>query len=122
MPELREHHIGDWHGHTWDEIEATSPGAKAAWVAEEIDQPPGGESRDDFHARVREAIGQIAERRPASRTLVVAHGGVVRALERLSGAQPHPIAFLSGRWFSLTHGILQARSTFLAEEPTGRDF
>lgn len=58
--QLREHHIGDWDGHTWDEIEATSPGAKAAWVAEEIDQPPGGESRDDFHTRVQEAIVQIA--------------------------------------------------------------
>jgi 2,3-bisphosphoglycerate-dependent phosphoglycerate mutase len=121
-PDLREHDIGDWDGHTWDEIEVDWPGAKAAWVAEEIDQPPGGESRDAFHGRVWRGVTGIAGTRPGGRLLVVAHGGVVRALERMAGVEPHPIAFLSGRWFSLADGRLHAGEPFMAEEPTGRDF
>jgi broad specificity phosphatase PhoE len=122
MAGLREHNIGDWDGRTWDEIEVNWPGAKAAWVAEEIDQPPGGESRDQFHARLWQALTDIVRDRQGQRVLVVAHGGVVRALERIGGAKPHPIAFLSGRWFVWNQGDLQAGREFMAEEPTGRDF
>ena len=121
MAGLREHNIGDWDGPTSDEIEVNWPGAKAAWVAEEVDQPPGGESRDQFHARLWQALTDIVRDRQGQRVLVVAHGGVVRALERMGGAKPHPIAFLSGRWFSWTDGRLQAGREFMAEEPTGRD-
>ena len=122
MPELREHNIGAWDGRTWDEIEADWPGAKAAWVAEEIEQPPDGESRKDFHDRVWRAITAIAEQRGRGRVLVVAHGGVVRALEHMGGAQPHPIAFLSGRWFAWVGGRLRAGAVFVPQEPVGRDF
>jgi hypothetical protein len=96
--------------------------AKAAWVAGEIDQPPGGESRDQFHARLWQTLPDLVRDRQGQRLLVVAHGGVVRALERIGDANPRPIAFLSGRWFSWTHGRLQAGNEFMAEEPTGRDF
>jgi broad specificity phosphatase PhoE len=121
-PQLREHDIGDWDGRTWDEIEVDWPGAKAAWVAEEIHLPPNGESRDDFHARVWQAVSRVAAERPGQRVLIVAHGGVVRALERMAGAEPHAIAFLSGRWFTWSDGALRPGPHFAAEEPTGRDF
>lgn len=122
MAELREHHIGDWDGRTWEEIEVDWPGAKDAWIAEEIERPPGGESSDEFHARVWRAISAIVRLRQRGRVLVVAHGGVVRALERMGGERPRPVAFLSGRWFEWRGGRLRAGSGFRAEAPSGRDF
>lgn len=121
-PDLREHNIGEWDGLTWDEIERTWPGVKARWVSEELDQAPGGEHRADFHARVRRAIDRVARERPGARRLVVAHGGVVRALEDLAATQRHAIDFLSGRWFIWHRGELRAGEPFLAVQPTGRDF
>jgi broad specificity phosphatase PhoE len=120
--DLREHNIGDWDGKTWDEIERDTPGAKAAWVAEELDQPPNGETRQAFYERVQRAIHQVAEDRPGARRLVVAHGGVVRALERLAGIEPTAIQFLSGRWFSYDDGELKAGDRFEATRKEGEDF
>jgi broad specificity phosphatase PhoE len=120
--DLREHDIGDWDGKTWEEIERDWPGAKAAWVAEEMDQPPNGETRQDFHARVERALRAVAEERPGARRLVVAHGGVVRALERMAGIEPTPIQFLSGRWFSYGDGQLKAGDPFDVTRREGADF
>jgi glucosyl-3-phosphoglycerate phosphatase len=122
VAELREHDIGEWDGRTWAEIEADRPGAMAAWVAEQIEQPPGGETRTAFHERVLAGITRVAGDRSGGRTLVVAHGGVVRACERLAGVEPHPIDFLSGRWFAFRDGRLKALDAFQAEPPSGRDF
>jgi broad specificity phosphatase PhoE len=120
--DLREHDIGEWDGRTWEEIEREWPGAKAEWVAERIDTPPGGESRAAFHQRVERALRQAVEGRPPGRFLIVAHGGVVRALERLAGIEPTPIEFLSGRWFSLDNGQLRAGDSFQATRQRGEDF
>jgi broad specificity phosphatase PhoE len=120
--DLREHDVGEWDGMTWDEIEQDWPGAKAAWVAERIDTPPGGESRSAFHERVERAVREAAMGRPGGRYLIVAHGGVVRALERLAEIEPTPIEFLSGRWFSFDDGRLRAGDRFWATRPEGADF
>jgi glucosyl-3-phosphoglycerate phosphatase len=120
--DLREHNIGEWDGLTWDEIEQRWPGSKGRWVREEMDRAPGGESRADFHARVGRAIRRAARDQPGTRRLVVAHGGVVRALEALAGVERHAIAFLSGRWFTWADGALHAGDTFLAAQPVGHDF
>jgi probable phosphoglycerate mutase len=121
-PDLREHDIGEWDGKTWEEIERDWPGAKDAWVAERIDTPPGGEPRAAFHERVERAVRKLAAERPGGRHLVVAHGGVVRSLERLAGIEPTPIEFLSGRWFSLDDGRLAGGDRFWATPPEGEDF
>jgi broad specificity phosphatase PhoE len=120
--DLREHDIGEWDGKTWEEIERDWPGAKDAWVAEQIDTPPGGEPRAAFHERVERAVRKLADDRPGGRYLVVAHGGVVRTLERLAGIEPTPIEFLSGRWFSFDDGRLRAGDRFWATRPEGEDF
>jgi broad specificity phosphatase PhoE len=120
--DLREHDIGEWDGKTWEEIERGWPGAKDAWVAERIDTPPGGESRSAFHERVECALRKVAAGRPGGRHLIVAHGGVVRALERLAGIEPTAIEFLSGRWFSFDDGRLRAGDRFWATRPEGEDF
>lgn len=114
---LREHDIGEWDGLTWEQIEASSPGAREAWVTETLDQPPGGEHRSDFHARVLAAVRDVAACREGERTLVCAHGGVVRALERLAGIEPGAIAFVSGRWFTLADGTLHADDALVTTPP-----
>ena len=46
-----------------------------------------------------------AEADPGSVLVVVTHGGVIRALERATGAPPVPIANLCGRWFEVEMGV-----------------
>ncbi len=41
---------------------------------------PGGESRAEFHARVRETLDEIVMAHSGERILVVAHGGVIASL------------------------------------------
>jgi probable phosphoglycerate mutase len=73
---------------------------------------PGGESRRQFHERVRDAFLALAREHDGRRVAVVAHGGVLAALYRLIHdipvAKPHPIpianasynavAFEAGAW------------------------
>jgi broad specificity phosphatase PhoE len=73
--------FGDWEGFTVRELAVRDPDGMAArhrdrwtWKA------PGGESYDEVKARVRPALTEIE--RPS---VVVAHGGVARAVFRLTG-------------------------------------
>jgi broad specificity phosphatase PhoE len=107
-PGLREYDVGAWSGHTRDEIEARWPGEIARFGSNEM-APPGGEDRAAFEARVAAAgrrLGQAAESAGASRVLVVAHGGVVRALARAAGQPEHRIGHLAGYWGSQAAGGL----------------
>lgn len=100
--ELREYDVGQWSGLTKPEIEERWPGMQEEWFQGRLETTPGGEGRAHFERRVREAVGRIArEAGPHGTVLVVTHGGVIRAVERGLGAEPVPIANLSGRWFEL---------------------
>lgn len=83
-PRLRETHLGDWQGSTVAEVEATEPGAIAAWRADPNWSPPGGESRIDVVARalpvVSELDAQYADDATARSVLLVAHGGLIAGL------------------------------------------
>lgn len=101
-PGLREYDVGEWSGLTKPEIEARWPGQQLQWFQGRLATTPGGEGRAYFERRVREALLRVAAgARPGSVLLVVTHGGVIRALERASGAAPVPIANLAGRWFEV---------------------
>jgi len=80
-PELRELHIGEWEGKTWQELQSTYP---EQWQARLDDivhyRVPGGESLLDMAERVREAIREILAAHPGEEVLVVAHGGVNRVI------------------------------------------
>jgi broad specificity phosphatase PhoE len=78
--DLREMDFGAWEGLTAAEIEARFPGALERWIEPGGDTAfPGGESLDEFDARVARARERILAR-PEETVLVFTHGGVVRAL------------------------------------------
>ncbi|PLP57545.1 histidine phosphatase family protein [Mesorhizobium loti] len=75
---LREHDVGSWTGRTIPDLQAESGGAYARWRAGAF-TPPGGESWIDFRNRAKSAVSTLAEK-VSGTLLVVAHGGVVRAI------------------------------------------
>jgi len=83
---LRETHLGEWQGHTHDEVDASYPGARDRWRADATWAPPGGESRVQVAARavpvIEECVAQIdgAGAWAGRPLLVVAHGGVIAAV------------------------------------------
>lgn len=108
-PLLREFDVGEWSGRTRAEIERTWPGELAAFDAGALPAPPGGEARSDFDARVRSAAERVrqlvagavsgvgtARAAGTAATLVVSHGGVVRAWARLLGCGDRHVGHLCG--------------------------
>ena len=57
-------------------------------AAEAGERPWDGEPHDRHAARVLAAVKRIAERHPAGRVLVVAHGGCLRRVQEHLGAEP----------------------------------
>lgn len=100
-PGLRERDVGDWSGLTRREIDARWPGLRDAWSRGEVPSPPNGELNAAFSDRVVEAAARVAATAGGLPLLVVAHGGVVRALERHAGEEALTLANLGGRWFDV---------------------
>jgi probable phosphoglycerate mutase len=106
---LREYDVGAWSGWTHEQIEARWPEELARFGHGELDAPPGGEHRAAFDARVLRAgkhVAAAADAAGAERILVVAHGGVLRALARASGQPDYRIGHLAGYWGRHTAGGL----------------
>ena len=76
---LKEVHYGHWEGQLLDELRTSDP---EGFAARGLDawgwQPRGGESYEVMSRRVRCWLGEVARD-----TVVVAHGGVSRALRGL---------------------------------------
>jgi broad specificity phosphatase PhoE len=81
---IAESDVGDWSGHTYEEIQAQDPAAFEAWV---VGDPrhrfPGGESLLEVTARVQAALDDA--RLAAPTVLLVCHGGVIRSALRAAG-------------------------------------
>ena len=81
LADLRELHIGDWEGMTWQELQSRYP---QQWQARLDDivhyRVPGGENLIDLAGRVLPAIRAIVERHQGEDVVVVAHGGVNRVI------------------------------------------
>jgi probable phosphoglycerate mutase len=96
-PRIRERAAGEWEGLTRVEIEAGWPG-----YLDSRRHPPGFEEDDSVLTRVLAALHDIAAMAGAagaSRVLVVSHGGVLRALDRMHAIDTGRIANLGGRWW-----------------------
>ncbi|MBX3270343.1 MAG: histidine phosphatase family protein [Sandaracinaceae bacterium] len=79
-PRLREIDVGAWAGLTHDEVAERFADEVAALRAGAPVRIGGGESMDEFEARVDAAIDDLAASHEGARVLCVTHGGVVRAL------------------------------------------
>ena len=81
----REIDIGDWAGHTLDELD---PADVAAWQRGEL-PPPNAETFAELQARVAAAVDELR----GEAVIVVTHGGCVRAATaHLTGADPRRLA------------------------------
>lgn len=111
-PGLREFDVGQWSGLTRSEIEKRWPSQLALFDAGRLPGAPGGETRSDFDARVRRAAERVArliDRHRSTCTLVVTHGGVIRALLRSAGMQERHIPNLAGYRGAAAEGGLRLR-------------
>ncbi len=79
--ELRELHIGDWEGQTWQQLQQGYP---ELWQARLDDivhvAPPAGESLLQMASRIRPVIKQIIASHVGGEIVIVAHGGVNRVV------------------------------------------
>lgn len=90
-PRLRERDAGPWTGLTRNEVERAYPG----WL-EGHRRPDGYETDEALADRTLPALLDLPED-PLATVLVVAHGGVIRTLERLLGAEPEYLPNLGAR-------------------------
>lgn len=79
-PRFIEQSMGDWH----DLPHGDLPGklrqkAHHFWSTSATERPPGGESMLDVCARVAHALDDIADRNESRNTVIVSHGGAIRA-------------------------------------------
>jgi broad specificity phosphatase PhoE len=96
---LREYDVGEWSGRTREEIESLWPGDISRFSRGELAAPPRGEARSSFDRRVLEAAARVGLRAASAgveNLLVVAHGGVVRALARLAGVAEYRVGHMAG--------------------------
>ena len=83
MPGLREQCFGVLEGLDVPTIKARHPDLWTRWLEHRADFAlPGGESLQQFHARVIATVKALAEAHPGRRLTVVTHGGVLDMLWR----------------------------------------
>jgi probable phosphoglycerate mutase len=81
---LRERSFGEGEGLTYDEVDARWPGVFSRALNTDPDAAiPGGETRRQFHERVRLAFEALAREHAGKRIAVVTHGGVLAVLYRI---------------------------------------
>ena len=105
---LRERHFGVGQGMTYEEVDRAYPGAFARIRNVDPDFViPGGESRRQFHERVRSAFDSIAQAHAGRTVVVVTHGGVLATFFRHVHGIPldvaHPIAITNASYNVLDH-------------------
>lgn len=110
---LREKHDGAWQGLTFADVERLYPQEHALHRQRRYDFViPGGESLEQFAARITRELGDIVARHAGETVLIVAHAGVLDIAYRLAAglalhekreqplvnAAPNWLAFEDGAW------------------------
>ena len=105
---LRERCFGVGEGMTYDEVDRAYPGAFAR--IRNVDPDfiiPNGESRRQFHDRVRDAFESLAQAHQGRTIVIVTHGGVLATFFRHVHDIPldvaHPIAITNASYNVLRH-------------------
>jgi ribonuclease H / adenosylcobalamin/alpha-ribazole phosphatase len=82
--DLIETDFGDWEGLTFAEAAGTHPEVHSRWLRDTSVTPPGGESFDAVHTRVRRARTRIITEFGGSTVLVVSHVTPIKTLLRMA--------------------------------------
>ena len=96
VPTLAERDAGPWSGLTRDEIEERWPG-----YLREQKRPEGYELDPALLDRIGATLDGLAARFGDGQLLVVCHGGVINAIERMLGEPWVRLANLDGRWITI---------------------
>ena len=104
---LRERNFGVGEGLTYGEIDHEWPEVFSRVRETDPDFViPGGESRRQFHDRIRDAFVALASEHDGKRVAVVAHGGVLATLYRhmhdIPVARPHRIPIANASYNAVT--------------------
>ncbi len=79
--QLRELHIGDWEGKSWQQLQRDSPELWQARLDDIVNvAPPNGETLQQMAERVRVVLREIIAAHPGGELVIVAHGGVNRVI------------------------------------------
>jgi 2,3-bisphosphoglycerate-dependent phosphoglycerate mutase len=129
---LRERNYGIFEGRTHDEIERDHPAEYASFIGRDPAYViPGGESADEFAARVLPALQRIAAARRVGRVAIVTHGGVLGVVYRhamkvpadaergysLANASVNYVRFGSGKWLIERWGDVAHLADVAADDP-----
>ncbi|BBZ33111.1 bifunctional RNase H/acid phosphatase [Mycolicibacterium confluentis] len=82
--DLIETDFGSWEGKTFSEAHEADPDVHTRWLRDTSVTPPGGESFDDVHTRVRRARNRIIAEHGESTVLVVSHVTPIKTLLRMA--------------------------------------
>ena len=78
---LREISFGDWEGRNIDEVWQKEQSSVEAWGQDPVAcPPPNGEAADVFYHRVVMAFENVLTQCAGQHSLLISHGGVMRAL------------------------------------------
>ncbi len=93
VDKLIEQDFGDWEGRTFDEAHAMNPQLHDEWLVDPSIAPPGGESLQKLHNRVRAARRDLQKRYPGKTILVVSHVQPIKSFVRQAlDAGPHVVS------------------------------
>lgn len=82
--DLIETDFGQWEGLTFAEASMTDPVLHGRWLSDTAVPPPGGESFDQVHNRVRRARGRIISEYGGATVLVVSHVTPIKTMLRMA--------------------------------------
>lgn len=88
-----ERDVGDYQGLTRAEIDQKYPGQLEAGI-----WPNGWETDQSVLQRVKQGLARLWNQCSDANVLVIAHGGVIYAIERYFGENYKRISNLEGRW------------------------
>jgi len=84
-PAFRERNFGSLEGELVGELPQRHPEIYAAWNSTDLLmlQPPDGEQRRDFYARICGALEEVVRAHPGGKVAIALHGGVLDCAYRL---------------------------------------
>ncbi|GAB3690100.1 bifunctional RNase H/acid phosphatase [Corynebacterium nasicanis] len=90
---LIEQDFGAWEGKTFEEAHALNPQQHDEWLADPSIAPPGGESLQKLHSRIRNTRRELQQRYEGQTVLVVSHVSPIKSFVRQTiDAGPHVVA------------------------------